>query len=235
MAMKDKLAIVAGVGSGNGAAFARRFAADGYRLALLARDPAFSETLAQELGDAKAYACDVGDAAAVATTMDAIRRDFGDADVLLYNAGSGIFGDIETIEPAAFETAWRINALGALLLSQAVIPAMVQKGDGAIVFTGATASRRGGPRSAAFAPAKAAQRALAESMARSLWPKGIHVALIIVDGVVDIPRTRKMVPDKPDDFFIKPEAVAEIVADLVAQDRSAWSFEVEARPFGESW
>ena len=189
----------------------------------------------RKLGDAKAYACDVGDAAAVATTMDAIRRDLGDADVLLYNAGSGMFGDIETIEPDAFETAWRINALGALLLSQAVIPAMVRKGSGAIVFTGATASRRGGPRSAAFAPAKAAQRALAESMARSLWPKGIHVALIIVDGVVDIPRTRKMLPDKPDDFFIKPEAVAEIVADLVAQDRSGWSFEVEARPFGESW
>ena len=107
--------------------------------------------------------------------------------------------------------------------------------EGAIIFTGATASRRGGPRSAAFAPAKHAQRALAESMARSLWPFGIHVALMVVDGVIDIPRTRKMMPDKPDDFFLKPDAIAQIAADLVAQDRSAWSFEVEARPYKESW
>ena len=89
--------------------------------------------------------------------------------------------------------------------------------------------------SAAFAPAKAAQRALAQSMARSLWPLGIHVALIVVDGIVDIPRTRERMKDKPDDFFISPEGVAAIAADLVRQDRSAWSFEVEARPFGETW
>jgi NAD(P)-dependent dehydrogenase (short-subunit alcohol dehydrogenase family) len=103
------------------------------------------------------------------------------------------------------------------------------------VFIGATASRRGGPRSAAFAPAKMAQRALAESMARSLWPAGIHVALVVVDGVVDLERTRKRMPDKPDSFFIKPEGVAETVFQLVRQDPSAWSFEVEARPFGENW
>jgi len=119
--------------------------------------------------------------------------------------------------------------------AQAVIPAMKAAKHGAIVFIGATASRRGGPRSAAFAPAKAAQRALAESMARSLWPHGIHVALVIVDGVVDLERTRARMPDKPDSFFIKPEGVAETVYQLTAQDPSAWSFEVEARPFGETW
>ena len=238
--MRDQLAVVAGVGPGTGAALARRFHAEGYALALLARDPAFGRTLAAELGDiepgsAKAYACDVGDAAAVTTAVAAIRRDFGDPDVLLFNASLGAFGDVEAITPTQFEAAWRVTTLGALLLSQAVIPAMKAKGRGAIIFTGATASRRGGPRSAAFAPAKAGQRVLAESMARSLWPAGIHVAVIIVDGVIDLPRTRTMLPDKPADFFLKPDAIATIAADLVRQDRSAWSFEVEARPFKESW
>ena len=87
----------------------------------------------------------------------------------------------------------------------------------------------------AFAPAKAAQRALAEAMARHLWPSGIHVALVIVDGMIDLPRTREMLPDKPDDFFIKPDDLADTTFSLTRQKRSAWSFEIEARPFGESW
>ncbi len=238
--MRDRVAVVAGIGPGTGGSLARRFHGDGYTVALLGRDPAFGMTLAAELGTAEpgsamAYACDVGDPDAVTRTVAAIRRDLGEPDVLLFNASLGAFGDVEAITPAQFEAAWRVTTLGALLLSQALIPAMKAKGGGAIIFTGATASRRGGPRSAAFAPAKAGQRVLAESMARSLWPAGIHVAVIIVDGVIDIPRTRKMLPDKPDDFFLKPDAIATIAADLVRQDRSAWSFEVEARPFKESW
>ncbi len=235
MADARKVAIVAGVGPGTGASLARRFHANGYQVALLARDTTFSTALAKELGEARAYACDVGDAASVAAAMAGIRTDMGEASVLLYNASAGAFGDVLSITPEQFETTWRVTALGALLLSQAVIPAMKAAAEGAIIFTGATASRRGGPRSAAFAPAKHAQRALAESMARSLWPFGIHVALMVVDGVIDIPRTRKMMPDKPDDFFLQPDAIAKIAADLVAQDRSAWSFEVEARPYKESW
>ena len=231
--MGAPIAIVAGVGPGNGAALARRFHADGYRLALLSRTP--DEALAADLGESFACGCDVADAASVDAAMAAIRRDLGDPDALLFNAGSGVFGGIEDVTPDDFERSWRVNALGSFLMSQAVIPAMKRKGAGAIVFTGATASVRGGPRSAAFAPAKAAQRALAQSMARSLWPHGIHVALIVVDGVVDIPRTRQRMPDKPDEHFIAPDGVAAIAAHLVAQDRSAWSFEVEARPFGESW
>lgn len=233
--MARKVAIVAGVGEGTGAALARRFHADGYSVALLARDAAYSQKLAAELGDAKAYACDVGDAASVDAATAGIRRDLGEADVLLYNASGRAFGSIDDITPDDFEATWRASALGSLLLSQAVLPAMKAKGEGAIIFTGATASRRGGPRSAAFAPAKAAQRALAESMARSLWPQGIHVAILIVDGVIDLPRMRKMMPEKPDDFFLKPAAIADLAAHVAAQDRSAWSFEVEARPFKETW
>jgi len=112
---------------------------------------------------------------------------------------------------------------------------MKRAGRGSIVFVGATATRKGGPKSAAFSSAKGAQRNLAESMARALWPSGIHVALIVVDGVVDLPRTRQRMPGKPDSFFIKPDDVAEVGFRLTQQHPSAWSFEVEARPFGESW
>ena len=120
-------------------------------------------------------------------------------------------------------------------VSQQAIPAMEAKGAGAIVITGATASRRGMPRTTAFAPAKAAQRSLAEAMAKHLGPQGIHVAIVIIDGVVDLERTRKAMPEKGDDFFIKPDDVAETAWWLTRQPRSAWSFEVEARPFGEKW
>ena len=228
------VAVIAGVGPGNGAAFCRRFRADGYEVAGLARSRDALDAVEAETG-AKGYVCDVGSPDSVAAAFAAIRSELGEPDVLVYNAGGGVFADVETITPDQFEASWRVNAYGALLCSQAVIPAMKAAGRGAIVFIGATASRRGGPRSAAFAPAKAGQRALAESMARSLWPAGIHVALVVVDGVVDLARTRARMPDKPDSFFIKPEGVAETVFHLVSQDRSAWSFEVEARPFGESW
>src|SRR3569623_1684378 len=105
----------------------------------------------------------------------------------------------------------------------------------AIVVVGATASRRGGARTAAFAQAKAAQRSLAESLARHLWPKGVHVALIVIAGVVDLPRTRAAMKDKPASYFVAPDDVAATAAFLAAQPRSAWTFELEARPFGENW
>jgi NAD(P)-dependent dehydrogenase (short-subunit alcohol dehydrogenase family) len=177
----------------------------------------------------------VTSAADVASTFNSIGAELGEPEVLVYNAGSGVWGDIENITPEAFESTWKVNALGALLTAQQVIPAMKRSARGSIILIGATASRRGGARTAAFAPAKAAQRSLAESMARSLWPAGIHVALVIIDGVVDLERTRKAMPDKPDRFFVKPDDVAATVHWLCRQPSSAWAFEVEARPFGESW
>ena len=230
-----RVCVVAGVGPGNGAAFARRFAAEGYSIALLARHTEFSEQLASSLQDARAYACDVGEASSVARTFEAIRNELGEPEVLVYNAGSGVWGTVEEATAADFENAWRVNALGGFLAAKQVIPAMKRAGRGTIVFVGATASRKAGPKSAAFSSAKGAQRSLAESMARALWPAGIHVALIVVDGVVDLPRTRQRMPDKPDDFFVKPDDVAEIGFRLTQQKPSAWSFEVEARPFRETW
>lgn len=233
--MTKPVCAVVGIGPGNGSALARRFSAAGYAIALLSRRTDLSSTLAAALGDAKAYECDVSDPGSVGSAFGRIRTDLGDVDALLYNAGSGTWGNVEEISPEAFESAWRVNALGTLLSAQQVIPAMKQKGAGSIIIIGATASRRGMPRTAAFAPAKAAQRSLAESMARHLWPAGIHVAVIILDGVVDLPGTRRQMPDKGDDFFIKPADVAETAYWLTGQPRSAWSFEVEARPFGERW
>ena len=232
--MKPVCAVL-GVGPGNGAAFARRFAGGGYAVALLARSTDLTGKLASSLGDARAYACDVTDAGSIGRAFDGIRRDLGDPEVLVYNAGSGVWGSIEQATPEEFESAWRVNALGGYLASKQVIPAMKRTGRGSIVFVGATASRKGGARSASFSSAKGAQRSLAESMARALWPEGIHVCLIVVDGIVDLPRTRERMPDKPDSFFIKPADVAEIGFQLSQQGRSAWSFEVEARPFAETW
>jgi NAD(P)-dependent dehydrogenase (short-subunit alcohol dehydrogenase family) len=220
---------VVGVGPGNGAALARRFAAEGFAVALLARRTQLIEEIAATLPGSRAYACDVGDASSVEQAFAAIRTDLGDVEVLLYNAGSGTWGTVEEVSAADFETSWRVNTLGAFLASKQVIPAMKAAKRGSIVFIGATASRRGNVKTAAFAPAKAAQRSLAESMARHLWPSGIHVSIVIVDGVV------QRMPGKPDAFFVKPDDVAETAFVLTHQKPSAWSFEVEARPFGEAW
>jgi NAD(P)-dependent dehydrogenase (short-subunit alcohol dehydrogenase family) len=232
---KTPVCAVVGIGPGNGEAFARRFAADGYAVALIARRSELTSRLAVELPAAKAYVCDVADAASVSAAFQATRADLGEVDVLVFNAGSGVWGTVEDVSAEDFERSWRVNALGLFLCAKVVIPAMRAKGRGAIVVVGATASRRGVAGTAAFAPAKMAQKGLAESMARHLGPAGIHVALIVVDGVVRSPAAEARSPDRPADAFIAPSAVADIAAHLVRQDRSAWSFEVEARPYVERW
>lgn len=235
MAKEKKVCVVVGVGVGNGAALARRFAADGYAVALLARSKKVTSELEEELPDARAYVCDVSDAASIAKTFASIRSEMGEVEVVAYNAGSGVFGGLDEVSAADLEAAWRVNALGLFLVAKEVVPAMRARKSGAIVVIGATASRRGIPRTTAFAPAKAAQKSLCEALARQLGPEGIHVSLIVVDGVVDLPRTREWMKDKPDDFFIKPEGVADLASFLVRQDKSAWTFEAEVRPFGEKW
>lgn len=230
-----KVCVVVGVGPGNGAALARRFAGDGYAVALLARSGATTSTLADELPDAKAFTCDVADASSVALAFASIREEMGDPEVVAYNAGSGVWGTLDDVSSADLEMSWRVNTLGLFQVAKEVVPAMKAKNDGAIVVIGATASRRGMPRTTAFAPAKAAQRSLCEALARQLGPHGIHVALVIIDGVVDLPRTRERMKDKPDEFFVQPAGISDLASFLVRQDRSAWTFEAEARPFGETW
>ena len=233
--MDEKICVVTGVGPGTGAALVRRFAAGGHRVAMIARSADRLSELAGTIPGARGYAADVGDAAPVRDAFARIRSDLGPVDTLLYNAGSGVFAPFLDTPPELFEAAWRVNALGLLLCAREVAPAMVEAGRGAILVTGATASLRGGVNFAAFAPAKAAQRSLAQSMARSLGPHGIHVGYVIVDGVIDIPITRAMLSDRPDDFFLSPDAIAETFWQLAHQDRSAWTFELDVRPFGEKW
>jgi NAD(P)-dependent dehydrogenase (short-subunit alcohol dehydrogenase family) len=233
--MSKPVCAVVGVGRGNGAAFARRFSAEGFAVALLARKLYFTSELAATLSPAKAYACDVADVLSIKQAFAAIRRDLGEVDVVIYNAGSGVWGTVEDVTPSDLEMAFRVNASGLLATAQEVMGAMKARKSGSIVVIGATASRRGGVKTAAFAPAKAAQRSLAESMARHLWPAGIHVSLIVVDGVIDLAATRERMSDKPESFFVKADDIAATAFWLSQQPSSAWSFEVEARPFGEHW
>ena len=163
---------VVGIGPGNGEALARRFAAEGYAVAMLSRRAELTAKLAGELPRARAYACDVADEPSVAAAFEQIRAELGDVDVLVFNAGSGVWGTIEEVSPEDFTRSWRVNTLGLFLAAKQVIPAMRAKGNGAIIVIGATASRRGVAKTAAFAPAKMAQKGLAESMASHLGPAG---------------------------------------------------------------
>ena len=235
MSEKTRVCVVTGVGPGHGASFSRRFAAAGYRVAMLARSEERLRELEAKIPGAKGYATDVGDAHAVGKTFARVRADLGPVDVLVHNAGSGSFGSFLDTKPDSFEQAWRINALGLLLCGQEAVKDMLNAGRGAVIVIGATASLRGGAGTAAFAPAKAAQRSLAQSMARSLGPQGIHVGYVVVDGVIDMPRTRQLLRDRPDDFFLKPDEIADTVYHLVEQDRSAWTFELDLRPYGEKF
>lgn len=233
--MAGKVCVVTGVGMGNGASFSRRFAAGGYQVAMLARSAERLRELEATIPGARGYPTDVADAAAMEQTLGRIRGELGPVNVLLHNAGSGAFAPFADVTPEMLEMAWRINTYALLVLTREVVPDMLRAGGGAIVVTGATASWRGGASTAAFAAAKAAQRSLAQSAARALGPQGIHVAYVIVDGVIDMPLTRSFLSDRPDDFFLKPDAIAETVYHVAHQDRSAWTFEVDLRPFGEKW
>jgi NAD(P)-dependent dehydrogenase (short-subunit alcohol dehydrogenase family) len=233
--MDKPVCVIPGAGPGNGAALARRFAAGGYEVAMLARNRERLQETAGAIDGAHAFGCDVTDPSGVAETFKAIRRDLGPVSVMLYNGGGGQWGTIDETDLEAMETAWRVNTLGLATCTQEVLPDMRDAGGGAIVVTGATASLRGGANFTAFASAKAAQRSLAQSLARQLGPENIHVALVIIDGVVDTPRTREMLPDRPDERFLRPDDVAESVHFLAHQPPSAWTFELDLRPHTEAW
>jgi NAD(P)-dependent dehydrogenase (short-subunit alcohol dehydrogenase family) len=232
------VAAVVGVGPGLGAALARRFA-QGYAVAITARNTGYLQSLASELRVTGSHVlevpADVGDRAQVEAAFASIRERLGPPEVLLYNAGSGTWGTITDITPEQYENTWRVNAYGAFLSAKAVVPDMIARGRGVILFTGATAGVKAGPKSVAFGPAKFALRGLAQSLARDLGPKGIHVAWINVDGVIDIPGRRERFPQLKDEDLLKPDAIAETYWHLAHQDRSAWSQDLELRPFKEKF
>ena len=233
--MSRPLAIVTGVGPGTGSAIARRFAAGGYSVAMLARNAERLAALESQIANAKAYACDVTNELQLDATLAAINRELGHLSVLVHNAVGGAWGNFLEIEPEVLNRNFQVNTMALLHLARRLAPAMIEAGQGAIVATGNTSALRGRANFAGFAPTKAAQRILAEAIARELGPKGVHVAYIVIDAVIDLAWTRKRYPNARDSFFIKPAAIADEIWHVVHQDRSAWSFNVEIRPFGETW
>jgi NAD(P)-dependent dehydrogenase (short-subunit alcohol dehydrogenase family) len=227
--------IVTGVGAGTGAAVCRRFAREGYRVAMLARSPESLAEIGAAIPGTVPFPTDVTDEAALRATLQRVRNELGPARVLVHNAGNASFGDLMNVDSEKFEQAWRINTQALFVCGQEVAPDMIAAGRGTILVTGATASLRGGAAFAAFASAKAGQRALAQSMSRLLGPKGVHVAYVVIDGVIDMPRTREFMANAPKGSFLSPDAIAETYWQLSCQDRSAWTHELDLRPFSEKW
>jgi NAD(P)-dependent dehydrogenase (short-subunit alcohol dehydrogenase family) len=235
MSESKRVAVVTGAGPGTGAAVVRRFARGGYEVAMLARNRERLNALAQSIPHSHAWPCDVTDQASLDAALDGIRAELGDPQVLVHNAVGGAFGNFLEIDPEVLNRNFQVNTMALLHLARKLAPAMAAAGDGAIITTGNTSALRGKANFAGFAPTKAAQRILAEAIAREVGPKGIHVAYVLIDAVIDLQWTRKRWPEAPDGFFIKPDAIADEIFHVVHQDRSAWSFNVEVRPFGETW
>lgn len=236
--MVKPVCLVTGVGpaKGTGGEIARRFADGGYNVAMLARNAENLKELENEIEAATAFPCDVGDLDALVDTIGKVREELGNPEVVIHNALRSVRGSILELDPDDLERNFRVNTTALLYLARETIPAMLQDGRGSILVTGNTSATRGKTNWGFFASTKAAQRILAESIAREFGPKGIHTAYFIIDASIDTPRTRPILaPGKPDDFFAKPAAIAEEMFRVAHQDRSTWSFAVELRPFGEVW
>lgn len=234
--LESRVALVSGVGPGLGAALARRLADAGYKVSGLARSESLGRPLQEEMEAAgRSYrhvACDVTDAAAVASAVHRVVMLDGPVRVLVHNAAGFLMAPFAESPPDAFERLWRVNCLGGMILAQAVLPHMLEAGGGAILFTGATAALRGGARFAAFASSKFAQRGLAQSLAREYGPQGIHVAHVVVDGVIRSERARDVM-GMDDADCLDPDAIAETYLQIIGQHPSAWTHEVDLRPFKE--
>src|SRR5436305_4600659 len=218
--MADKpIALVTGVGPGTGSAIVRRFATGGFRVIALARSPDRIHALEQELADTHAIICDVSSEREVAQALANVRNSYGSPNVLIHNAVGGGWGTFLEIDPEMLERNFRVNVMGLLYLAREVAPAMIEAGNGTILVTGNTSALRGKANFAGFAPTKAAQRILSESIARELGPRSIHVAYVLIDAVIDVPWARARYKDAPDDFFIKPAAIADEVWHVAHQDR----------------
>jgi NAD(P)-dependent dehydrogenase (short-subunit alcohol dehydrogenase family) len=230
------VAVVVGVGPGLGASLARRFARE-YAVAITARSADYLRTLADDIrkagGTALEVQADTGSREQVEAAFKSIREKLGEVDVLLYNAGTGPFGSVADVSAEQFENCLRVNALGAFVWAKECAPAMIARGRGVMLFTGATAGIKAGARSAAFGPANFAKRGLAQSLARDLGPKGIHVAWINIDGAIDLPN--RSIPNLKKEDMLNPDAIAETYWHLAHQDRSAWTMETEVRPFKEKF
>lgn len=225
-----RTAVIAGVGPGLGAAIARRFVEEGCQVGLFARSAAFIGELAADLGeDALAVPTDITDEAAVADGFEAVREAFGPVDVLVNHASGGAWEGMRELSVDQFEHALDVSAVGAFHCSQEALEDMLAgDGDGTIIFTGATSAVRGRGGAPGFSAGKFAARGLAESMARELGPEGVHVAHVVIDGQIDA-------QGRSDADRLDPDAIADAYWNLVTQDRSAWTLELDLRPHVEAF
>ena len=227
-----KIALIVGAGSGISAAFARALSADGYLVGLAARDTSKLAGLAQETG-ACLMQVDAADAASVSALFAELDRRFARLDVVLYNASYRCRGALLDLDPGEVKRSIEVSAYGGFLVGQQAAKRMLPQAEGAIFFTGASASVKGYAQSAPFAMGKFALRGLAQAMARELQPRGIHVAHFVIDGGVEnAERGRATDPARPDSL-LDPVAIAHTYMAVLKQPRSAWSLEVELRPWVE--
>ena len=223
-------AVVVGVGPGLGAALGRRFAQSNYNVALASRNHnklvAIVEEIAESGGNARSFCADATDELAVINLMDIVENDLGPLKIAVSNASGRVKKSILDIESNDFENAWRSTCLGGFLVGREAARRMIRRGEGTILFTGATASVKSYGHSAGFAVGKYGLRALAESMARELAPKGIHVGHVVIDGGIGKDSA---------DALLDPDAIAESYYQLHLQPRSAWTWEIEIRPWVEKY
>ena len=238
---KKGIAVVSGVGEGLGFALGRRFAKAGYTVALSARNAERLERLAGEIAKAggKAFAapCDAREEQAIVALFDRLESGHGPVEVAVFNAGSNYRNSILETPADLFEKIWRLGCYAGFLFAREAARRMAPRGKGTILFTGATASVRGSANFAAFAAAKGGLRQVAQSMARELGPKNIHVAHVVIDGMIDTKAVRERFPDRvgelPPDGMLATDAIAELFYQIHAQPRSAWTFEADLRPYAE--
>jgi NAD(P)-dependent dehydrogenase (short-subunit alcohol dehydrogenase family) len=230
--VKFNTALIVGAGSGLSASLARALAKEGVKVALAARSTADLDALAKEIG-ARTYACDASQRADVERLFAELDASFGAPEVVIYNASARARGPLVELDPAEVEKAIAVSAYGGFLVAQQAARRMLPKRHGAILLTGASASVKGYAQSAPFAMGKFALRGLAQSMARELAPKGIHVAHVVIDGAIKSAR-RDEPADKPDSM-LDPDAIAASYLHLIHQPRSAWAWEIELRPWVEKF
>ncbi|OGA17638.1 MAG: hypothetical protein A3I63_03795 [Betaproteobacteria bacterium RIFCSPLOWO2_02_FULL_66_14] len=240
---ESRAALIVGAGDSTGGAIARRFAREGYVACVTRRHAEKLNPLVAGIeaagGKARAFGSDARREDEVVALVETIERDIGPIEVAVYNVGGNVRFPIREMSSRVYFKVWEMGALGGFLMGREVAKRMVPRGRGTMVFTGATASLRAGAGFAAFAGAKHALRALAQSLARELGPLGIHVAHVVIDGAIDTPFIRETFPEryalKDRDGILDPEAIAENYWQLHRQPRSAWTHELDLRPWIEKW
>lgn len=231
----SELVLVTGVGPGTGKAIVECFAGKGYTVAMLARSEQRLNDIAKSTLNTHSFVCDVADASRLTEVLAEIRDSLGSPKIVIHNAVGAERGTYLEVDAERMRVAFEINTMALLSLAKQLIPDMEANGGGALIATGNTSAYRGKARFAGFAPTKAAQRILLESIAREAGPNGVHVAYVAIDAVIDLAWTREAFPNRKDDFFCQPADIANEVLRIAEQPRSAWSFESVIRPYAEVW